>query len=705
MKVLLAAALLALAAPAWAQSVSITTETLDSTTLITVINGLAEPIDQVRMWLPVDGEPVSFKGQEGWRASMNSAGVVVFGGDAIAPGGQAKFGLIADIAEPTISWKAVGGGADLQVGVIRPPDPAPAVAPPAAPPADPAGPEPAVFASSGVRAVPQGPGPGESVRLVGSGFGASRTLDLSAGGQHVREFLSDASGNFVITYALPAGAAPGALDFAVRGPAGNEAYGSIQVTLPEQKPQPPPLPGLTVSGVPESILRGETFSVTGTAAPGSTLSARVLGPDGSVVTGEPVEVGADGSWSFETVIDFDMAYGEYHAVVTDGNETARVEWTVASADTISVMPVSQRYEPGEAMEFAGTAVPDVRTEFRLNGPRDNEISFSVATPGADGAISFSYPTDRATEEGTYTLFVAQGAETAVARVGLGQLPGNLISVTLDKFNYDTSETLVMSVEAPPSSAVSLLITDPADRAKETDVLNIQSDGRLEHRMGLDGYASGTYTATLSWANSSARAAFSVGLDVGSGPISLSTTKETYVPDEQITVVGDTSNANVLVQLALLDPSGNSVRDSESVTQRTTSANKAGPVRFLDNTLRIPADAEPGTWKVTARSGNNYAETSVQVVPSSERSVSVSVGEIRNTPAGMIVEFHVAGADSTVQGTITAADGAQVASIKLPRTSDGQITQPWIIPPGLEPGTYTITISNGSENASATFDLA
>lgn len=705
MKALLAAAALVLVAPAWAQTVSVETETLGATTLVTVINGAAGPVDQVRMWLPVSGEPVSFKAQDGWRSSVNSVGVVIFGGGAIEPGGQAKFGLVSSVPEPTISWKALAGGRDLQVGVIRPPAADPVEPAPAVPGPGSDGPPPAVFESSSVRAVPGSLAPGESARLVGTGFGASRTLDLSAGGQQVRQLLSDASGNFVITYALPGGAAPGQLDFAVSGPAGNRASGAIQVALPEARPPAPDAPKLTVSGVPELILRGELFSVTGTAAPDSTISARVLGPDGSVVTGEPVPVGPDGSWSFETTIEYDMAYGKYRAVVTDGNETARVEWTVASAETLTVAPASQKYEPGDTMEFTGTALPDARTEFRLAGPRDNEVSFSVATPGADGAISFSYPTDRASEEGTYTLLVRQGLETAVARVGLGQLPSVLISVTLDKFNYRSSETLVMSVEGPPSSAVSLLVTDPADRPKATDTLNIQSDGRLEHRMSLEGYASGTYAATLSWANSSAQTAFSVGLDVGSGPIKLSTTKETYSPDEQITVVGETSNANVLVQLALLDPDGNVVRDSESVTQRTASANKSGPVRFLDNTLRVPADAATGAWTVTARSGNNYAETAVAVVPSSEQAVQVSVGEIRNTPAGMIIEFHVSGAEGTVQGAITASDGAQVALIKMPRTSDGQITQPWIIPPDLEPDTYTITVSNGSETASASFDLA
>lgn len=700
---LLLVAALAAAAPAWAQSVTVQTETLDYTTLVTVVNGAGIPVEQVRMWLPLEGEPVSFKAQAGWSAAANSAGVVVFGGGAIEPGGSAKFGIVADVAEPTISWKAVGGGADMQVGVIRPPEDPPA--PPPEPDEQPAGPPPAVFASSAVHAVPADPGPGGSVRVVGSGFGASSILELVAGGESVRQFSTDASGNFVITHAVPAGAAPGPWGFVVRGPAGNELPGGVTVVLPEARPAPPPVQGLTVSGVPETVLRGEEFTVTGTAAPDSTISARVVGPDGSFVTGEPIPVASDGTWSYDAVVERDMAYGSYYAVVTDGTDTARVEWTVAPAETISVAPVSQRYEPGEAIEFAGTALPEVRAEFRLNGPRGTEVSFSVATPGADGAISFSYPTDRATEEGTYTLFVAQGAETAVARAGLGQLPGDLISVTLDKFNYDSSETAVMSIEAPPASAVSLLITDPADRARSTDVLNIQSDGRLEYRLPLEGYASGTYTATLSWANSSARAAFSVGLDVGSGPIRLSTTKGTYVPDEQITVVGDTSNPNVLVLLELLDPDGNSVRESESVTTPTNTANKSGPVRFLDNTLRMPADAEPGTWKITARSGNNYAETSVEVVPAAEQVMGVSVGQAENTPAGWIIDFHVTGAEGTVQGRITAADGAEVASIKLPRTSDGQIRQPWIIPPDLEPGTYTITVTNGQESASAAFELS
>ena len=701
----MALAALALLAPAWAQSgITAETETLGRTTLVSVNNGSGGPVDQVRMWLPLAGSPVSFKAQEGWRAAANSAGVVVFDG-RIGPGGSAKFGIVSDVPEPTISWKALASGAELAVGVIREPAPEAPPPPPTPGPAPGApGPDPAVFASSSVRAVPSDPGPGASVRLVGSGFAASRALDLVVAGQPVRQFSSDAAGNFVITYALPADAPPGPWGFAVRGPAGVQAQGAAQVTPASERPPPPEAPRLTVSGVPETVLRGELFSITGTAAPGVTVSARVLGPDGATVTGEPIPVDESGAWSFETVMEHDMAYGKYNAVLTAGEDTARIEWTVLSNDSITVAPESARYDPGQTLVFAGTAAPEIRTEFRLSGPRGEEISFSVATPGADGALQFEYPTDREAEEGTYTLLVSQGGSNAVARVGVGQLPEAPIVATLDKFSYQSSEVLVMSIEGPPSSAVSLLITDPAERAKLTDTLNIQSDGRLEHRMSLSGYVSGTYTATLSWANSSTDVAFTVGLDVGSGPIRLSTTKGTYVPDEQITVVGDTTNPNVLVGLALLDPQGNSVRESESVTRLTAVKNQAGPVRFLDNTLRVPASAEPGTWKITARSGNNYAEVSIEVVPAANQTLGVTASAARSTPAGDIIDFSVSGADGALLGSITDSGGDEVSRIKFPRTSDGQISQPWIIPRGLAPDVYTITVSNGSDSASTTFSI-
>lgn len=707
MKALLALAALAIAAPAWAQSdISAETETLGRTTLVSILNGSDAPVDQVRMWLPLAGSPVSFKAQEGWTAAANSAGVVVFGGGAIGPGGSAKFGLISDVSEPTISWKALSGGRELAVGVIREPAPAPPEPAPAVERQEPAeaGPPPAVFDHSSVRAVPADPGPGSSVRLVGSGFGASRALDLVVAGQTVRQFSSDAAGNFVITHILPADAAPGPWAFSVRGPAGAQAPGTAQVTAASERPPPPAAPRLTVSGVPETIMRGESVSVTGTAAPDGTVTARILGPGGEVVTGEPIAVDSAGAWRFETVVEYDMPYGKYSAVLTDGVDTARVEWVVRSADTITVAPESQRYDPGQTLVFAGTALPDVRTEIRLAGPRGDELSFSVATPGADGALSFSYPTDREIEEGTYTLFATQGGATAVARVGVGQLPEAPIVATLDKFNYQAADVLIMSIEGPPSSAVSLLVTDPTDRPKLTDTLNIRSDGRLEHRMSLEGYISGTYTATLSWANSSTDVAFSVGLDVGSGPIRLSTTKGTYVPDEQITVVGDTDNPSVLVALALVDPGGNSVRESESVTQRTATKNSAGPVRFLDNTLRVPANAEPGAWKVTARSGNNYAEVAIEVVSATDQTLSVATSQIRTTPAGNVIEFIVSGADGPLLGSVTDGDGEVITSIKFPRTSEGQITQPWIIPRGLAPDTYTITVSGGNGSASAEFSV-
>jgi len=97
--------------------------------------------------------------------------------------------------------------------------------------------------------------------------------------------------------------------------------------------------------------------------------------------------------------------------------------------------------------------------------------------------------------------------------------------------------------------------DSNDNIKMTDYITSSSIGKNKYAIDLDGLDSGVYRAVVSSINIQDSVRFSIGLDTGSGTISLVSTKANYSPGESILVIGNTGS-NARLMITLLDPSGN-----------------------------------------------------------------------------------------------------------------------------------------------------
>lgn len=70
--------------------------------------------------------------------------------------------------------------------------------------------------------------------------------------------------------------------------------------------------------------------------------------------------------------------------------------------------------------------------------------------------------------------------------------------------------------------------------------------------------------------------------------------------------------------------------------------------------------------------------------------------------GQTITIRVTGAQQTVSIEIIAPDGEIIERLSFPASSQGEINQPWIIPPETEPGTYTIIAQDAYNIAQTTF---
>ena len=166
--------------------------------------------------------------------------------------------------------------------------------------------------------------------------------------------------------------------------------------------------------------------------------------------------------------------------------------------------------------------------------------------------------------------------------------------------------------------------------------------------------------------------FTVGLQTGSGEIKINTTKTEYNSGDSILILGDTAASNVLLTLTMINPNGDEIKIKETFSDKNR--------KISESSFRIPSDAIPGTWKINAKSGANFANLEIEVLAIVEEGMVIQVGEGQDIPGfGKTINIHVFGAKQIVIIEIIAEDGEIIEELAFPASDDGEINQPWIIP--------------------------
>jgi len=293
--------------------------------------------------------------------------------------------------------------------------------------------------------------------------------------------------------------------------------------------------------------------------------------------------------------------------------------------------------------------------------------------------------------GTYTVIMKQENGSDAALFGIGEYPTSVIVTLMDKTNFELNSKAILSIVGPASSNLSITILDSNDNIKMTDSITSSSIGKNKYAIDLDDLDSGVYRAVVSSTNIQDSVKFSIGLDAGSGAISLVSTKANYSPGESILIIGNTGN-NARIMITLLDPSGN-----VSATTETFSDNSGG---FSTNAIGIPSDGALGDWKITAhnRLDNNSIEINVSIPTG--KNLTLQIEETQFSVGDVIIIKGIGQSDANrLEIQITDENDEVVQSLHTPITSSGTFHLPWTVPAGFDTGTYTITVSD-DENSSS-----
>jgi hypothetical protein len=318
--------------------------------------------------------------------------------------------------------------------------------------------------------------------------------------------------------------------------------------------------------------------------------------------------------------------------------------------------------------------------------------YDMFTTNANGDLDYQFVIDDRFSSGTYSAIIKQkGGGSDAALFGIERYPTTSIVTLMDKTNFPLNSVAVMNIIGPQSTKLSITILDSNDNVELTDSITTTSSGKAKYAIDLTGLSSGIYRAAVSATNIQDAAKFSIGLETGSGPISLITTQENYAPGESILIIGNTGN-NARLTVTLYDPSGNVVSETETFSD--------GSGNFSTENIGIPSDGLLGNWKITAHSRLDTKSIEINVSVPLGLGLTLQIEETEFSTGDTVLIKGVGQSNSnrlTVE--IIDEDDQIIISLETPITSDGTFSLPWNIPGDFSTGMYTVKVSDAVNSSS------
>jgi len=678
----------------YAEEISVKSMGVEKTSIITFTNDGTQDVKTFRIWLSQDANFESFKTEKGWIGEKNSQGVIVFSSsESIKENQSVKFGIKTDKPNPVINWKGLDTtNSVIDTGVISTTKIQKVNQNPNIDSnkniIDNDG---EIYTDSIFKIIPDKPNVGSTIRVVGENFGASQLFDFYIESNRIGSFETDNNGNFITTMKIPDNIIEDRVNFKIKNNQGEEKIVSLRLGENQNRIEKLEDIKITINGLNTVVYRGDSLELFGTGSPGSAIIIEIKQPDQKTIITRTAKVDSVGNWKLESPINipFDAEFGKYSITTSDGRNQNLKYWTIETNKTILLEPIEIMFESGSIIKFNGTALPNQLIELVLENNLGKEVASDIFNVSESGYIEFEYQTTENDDvEGTWTLIATQNTNKEFIYVGYGEMPSIPVNIEFNKINYNSSETAIISLLGKPSEILKIMIINPSGSISGKDIeVMLQEDGRATYELELTGYSSGIYTAVAQKGNAQSSEKFSVGLQLGSGPITAQTTQTEYNPEERILVIGST-NPNVLLKAALVDPNGIEIKSLEIPSSSDGT--------FKVEEFKIPKNAISGTWKINVSSGSNLDITEFEVISTEEDGIIVDVGEITEIPGfGKTMKFGITTSQKTsVTLAVIDINSNQIGeNLSCTPTANFKCEILWTIPDNIVPGTYIVRITD------------
>ena len=587
-----------------AETISVNAKNLDNTILVEFSNSPnnTSEIKTIKVWLGGDKTFKSFKTESGWGGGTYSDGkLLVFTAvDNLKAGESVKFGLITNQKVTGINWKALDKN-DNAIDTNKTPIQEISQDLPNIPTSESS--QVSEMSGDKIKFIPEKIRIASSERVVGNGFNPNEVLQLFLNDTLLESIKTDQNGNFITTLNIPSTTKIGINDFQIKRQDGvyestklkiNDALNRFYET--EHR--------FGITTIPETVKLEDTLNISGTAKAqsGVILSFK----NGNVLDAKHVVIAdASGKWNYDETIGSDTLVGVYSVVIENDQKSILKNITVTSDFVFQMTSSSNQYDIGDTITITGTAEANQEMTLSIKDPKSVTVLFDTIRADGSGKFEYKFPVTSTFTSGTYAAIAKTLNNNSEAVIfGIGSAPTDKIIILLDQLNFQTTTDLTLRVVGPLSSTLNVQIIDSGDKIKTTETLTTNSAGNGQITLDLNGYKSGVYRAVISHASIEDIAKFSVGLQTGTGVITLSPTKSTYQSGEEIVVIGQTANTNAILFLSLINPNGDKVSEMELFSDKNG--------QFTTNLLRIPLDASPGVWTIEANSRLDTANATIDV---------------------------------------------------------------------------------------------
>ena len=677
-----------------AEVISVNAKGYENTIIIEFENESTSKIKTVKMWPGGEVTFTSFKSEPGWGGGKYSdSKLLIFTAtNTLNPGESVKFGLVTDEKVNAMNWKVLDrNDNDVDKGKIS----IQVISETSSDIIEEESKEVEQAKETGgelygtKKFIPEKIRPGSDIRLVGSGFGSEKNLKLYLDSTILKSVNTDKQGNFLTTISIPDAHNVGTSEFIIKDESENIQTTSINVEEPKNRFLK--TSEFEVNSVPAEIRYEETLTISGSAYPQSAIIIAFENNERVLEKTRVVSANANGEWVFEETIERTDNLGEKFVIFKNNNDKTTKSLTVKSDYLIQISTSAVRYNAGEAVTITGTAEPNKNTTIWIKDQDKKIVHYDVFTSNADGSLNYEFVTDDTFSSGTYTVIIKQENGSDAALFGIGKYPTSVIVALMEKTNFELNSKAILSIVGPASSNLSITILDSNDNIKMTDSITSSSIGKNKYAIDLDGLDSGVYRAVVSSTNIQDSVKFSIGLEAGSGAISLVSTKANYSPGESILVIGNTGN-NARLMITLLDPSGNISAKTETFSDNSGS--------FSTSDIGIPPDGALGKWKITAHNRLDSNSVEINVSIPTGKSLTLQIEGTQFATGDIVIIKGIGQSDANrLAVKITNESDEVVESLHTPITSSGAFSLPWTVPAGFDTGTYTITVSD-DENSSS-----
>ena len=671
-----------------AEVISVNAKGYENTIIIEFENESTSKIKTIKVWPGGEVAFTSFKSEPGWGGGKYSdSKLLIFTAtNTLNPGESVKFGLVTDEKVNAINWKALDrNDNDVDKGKIS----IQVISETSSDIIEEESKEVEQAKETGSelygtkKFIPEQIRSGSDIRLVGSGFGSEKNLKLYLDSTILKSVNTDKQGNFLTTISIPDAYNVGTSEFIIK-----DEFENIQTTninIKESKNRFLKTSNFEVNSIPAEIRYEETLTISGSAYPQSAIIIAFENNERVLEKTRVISANANGEWVFEETIERTDDLGEKFLIFKNKQDKTTKSLTVKSDYLVQISMSAVRYNVGETVTITGTAEPNKDTTIWIKDQDKKIVHYDVFTSNADGSLNYEFATDDTFSSGTYTVIMKQEGGSDAALFGIGKYPTSVIVALMEKTNFELNSKAILSIVGPASSNLSITILDSNDNIKMTDSITSSSIGKNKYAIDLDGLDSGVYRAVVSSINIQDSVKFSIGLEPGSGAISLTTTKDNFSPGESILLIGNTGN-NARLTITLFDPSGNISSQTEIFSDSTGA--------FSTNDIGIPANGILGNWKITAHSRLDSKTVDINVSVPTAKGITIQIEEAEFSIGDTIMIVGMAVSDaSRLEIQIINQSDQVIVSLATSITSDDTFFLPWIVPSGFDTGIYTIRVTD------------